>query len=119
MPWILQHVLRAPSSGWVGAGNAFSYLQSVTVLGVDVPLPQEHCPVLAPALPLALPGPLGVLVQPDFAHLLAGDCVNPYVNFDPKEDFVFLSVAIVSIFCGSCIPPASCKGWREKYLTGC
>lgn len=36
MPWILQHVLRAPSSGWVGAGNAFSYLQSVTVLGVDV-----------------------------------------------------------------------------------
>lgn len=36
MPWILQHVLQAPSSGWVGAGNAFSYLQSVTVLGVDV-----------------------------------------------------------------------------------
>lgn len=42
MPWILQHVLRAPSSGWVRAGNAFSYLQSVTVLSVDMPLPQEH-----------------------------------------------------------------------------
>lgn len=42
MPWILQHVLRAPSSGWVGPGNAFSYLQNVTVLDVDVPLPWEH-----------------------------------------------------------------------------
>lgn len=70
--------------------------------------------LLAPALPLGAPGPLGVLVQLDFACLPARARVNLNVDFAPKEDFIFLSVPIVSIFCCSCRPPAGWKGWREK-----
>ena len=74
-------------------------------------------PLLTPALPSAAPGPLGVPVQPDFACLLAGAHVNLNVDFAPKEDLIFVSVPIVSIFCCSCRPSARCKGWREKYLS--
>lgn len=72
-------------------------------------------PLLAPALPLGAPGPLGVLVQPDSACFLARARVNLNVDFSPKEDFIFLSVTAVSIFCCPCRPPARCEGWREKY----
>lgn len=74
-------------------------------------------PLLAPALPLGAPGLLGLPVQADFSCLLARACVNLNVDFALEEDFIFLSVPIVSIFCCSCRPPARCKGWREKYLS--
>lgn len=47
MPWILQHKLQAPSSGWVGTGNAFSYLQSATAPGAHTlcdPCSPQVCP---------------------------------------------------------------------------
>lgn len=111
MPWILQRVLQAPSSGWVGAGNVFSYLQSATA-------PGAHCVI--PARPRsALICPRSIRchwVQPNCSPSVWRLC-EPICGLRSKRGFCF--PRCVYFFVAHASPPASCRGWREKYLTCC